>query len=103
MEAHIRIIVATLTGVLAFAALSAEAAPLAPEKGTAGGPDVCPPIEQAAQDRGTGPHNAPCDERWGRRHSDGSFPTASDNPDLTAGDAMQKCASSLLWARAWPL
>jgi len=95
MEAHIRIIVATLTGVLAFAALSAEAAPLAPVKGTAGGPDVCPPIEQAAQDRGTGPHNAPCDERWGRRHSDGSFTTGSDNPDRRRRDAKMRVIPSL--------
>jgi hypothetical protein len=85
MEDDIRIIVATLTGLVAFAAMSAEAAPLPPVKGTGGDPGVCPPIEKVAQDRGTGQHNIPCDERWGRRHSDKFFPAGSNNPYRETG------------------
>ena len=95
METDIRIIVAALIGFVAFAAVLTEAAPLPLVTGTAGDPDVCPPIEKVAQDRGFGRHNVPCDERWGRRHSDGSFPTGSDNPDRRRRDAKMRVIPSL--------
>jgi hypothetical protein len=64
-EADIRIIVAALTGVLAFAISSGNAAPLPPNKPTTDEIGACPLIEKVAQDHGSGRHNVPCDERWG--------------------------------------
>jgi hypothetical protein len=76
-EADIRIIAATFTGFVVFAAVSAQAAPVLR---TAGEPGGCPPIEKLAQERGSGLHSIPCDERWGHCHSDSCFPMGTDNP-----------------------
>jgi hypothetical protein len=65
-EADIRIIVAALTAVVAFAVASGEAAPRPPTKPTRDG--ACRPIEKVAQERRSGRHNVLCKERWGRRH-----------------------------------
>ena len=78
MEAEIRIIVATFTGLAALAAVSAQAAPFPPAKTFADEVGACPPIEKLAQERGSGWHSVPCDERWGHCHSDNCFPV--DNP-----------------------
>ena len=75
-----RIIVATLTSFVAFAAISAQAAPLPPIMGTAGYLGTCPPIETVAQEHGSVRHNVPCNERWGYRHSDNCFSKGSANP-----------------------
>jgi hypothetical protein len=80
METDMRIIVATLTGFVAFAAISAQAAPLPPIMGTAGDLGTCPPIEKVAEERGSVRHNVPCNERWGYRHSDNCFSKGSANP-----------------------
>jgi hypothetical protein len=85
MEADIRIIVAAFIGFVVFAAVLAEAAPVPPVKGTAGEPGACPPVEKVAEDRGSGQHNVPCDERWGRRHLDKSLPAGSYNPYRETG------------------
>jgi hypothetical protein len=79
-EADIRIIAAVLAGFVAFAAVSAGTAPLPTVKRTAGDPAVCPPIEKAAQDRGTGEHDAPCDERWAHCGPGRCIPTGGDDP-----------------------
>jgi hypothetical protein len=94
-EADIRIIAAALIGFVAFAAVSAQAAPFPPNKPTADEIGACPPIEKFAQDRGSGQHNVPCDERWSRRHSDASFPTGGDNPDRWRRDAKMRVIPSL--------
>ena len=80
METDMRIIVATLTSFVAFAAISAQAAPLPPIMGTAGYLGTCPPIETVAQEHGSVRHNVPCNERWGYRHSDNCFSKGSANP-----------------------
>ena len=80
MEADIRVIVAAFTSLVALAAVSAQAAPVLPAKRTAGQLGACPSIEKVAQDRGSGWHGVPCDERWGHCHSDNCFPMGSDNP-----------------------
>jgi hypothetical protein len=79
MEADLRIIVAALTGLLALATVSAQAAPLPPAKGTAGELGACPPIEKVAQERGSGRRNVPCNDRWGHCHSDNCSSVGSDN------------------------
>jgi hypothetical protein len=74
-------------------------------KGTAGEPGACPPVEKVAQDHGFGWHNVPCDQRWGRRQSDKSFPAGSNNPYretgwlLVPGD-QDGARSALGWTRA---
>jgi hypothetical protein len=88
MEADIRIIVAVPTGVVAFGVASGEAAPLPPNKPTTDEIGACPPIE-VAQERRSGQHNIPCDERWGRRHSDKSFPAGSTNPYRETGSLLE--------------
>jgi hypothetical protein len=80
METDMRIIVATLTSFVAFAAMSAQAAPLPPIMGAGGDPGTCPPIEKVAQEHGSVRHNVPCNERWGYRHSDNCFSRGSANP-----------------------
>jgi hypothetical protein len=80
MEAGIRIIVATLIGLVAFAAVSAEAAPLPGVKGPAGEPGACPPIGKVAQDRGMRQHNVPCDERWAYCSPGRCMPIGRDGP-----------------------
>ena len=80
METDMRIIVATLTSFVAFAAISAQAAPLSPIRGTAGDLGTCQPIETVAQEHGSVRHNVPCNERWGYRHSDNCFSKGSANP-----------------------
>lgn len=77
MEAEIRIIVATFTGFVALATVSAQATPVLR---TAGEPGGCPLIEKVVQERGSGWHSVPCAERWGHCHSDKCFPMSSDNP-----------------------
>ena len=84
-EADIRIIVAALTGVVAFAVAAGEAAPLPPNKPTTDEIGACPPIEKVAQERGSGRHNVPCDERWNRRQVDKSFPAGSNSRDRETG------------------
>jgi hypothetical protein len=73
-EADIRIIAATFTGLVPFAAVWAQGAPLPPIKRTGGQLDACPPIEKGAQERGSGWHSVPCDERWGHCGSENCFP-----------------------------
>jgi hypothetical protein len=85
MEADIRIIVAAFTGLVALATASAQAAPLLPAKGTTGELGVCPPIEKVAQKRGSGPHNVPCNDRWGHCHADNCSSVGSDNPYRNTG------------------
>jgi hypothetical protein len=75
MEADIRVIVAAFTSLVALAAVSAQAAPVLPAKISA----ACPPMEQAAHERGSGWHSVPCDDRWGHCHSDRCFPMDGDN------------------------
>jgi hypothetical protein len=75
-----RIVVATFTSFVAFAAISAQAAPLPPIIGTARDLSTCPLIEKVAQERGSRRHNVPCNERWGHCHSDNCFSKGSDNP-----------------------
>jgi hypothetical protein len=78
MEADIRIIVATFTGLAALAAVSAQAAPLPPAKISAVELGACP-MEQAAHELGSGSRPVPCSEPWGHCHSDRCFPMDGDN------------------------
>jgi hypothetical protein len=80
MEANIRIIVATFTSFVALAAVLAQAAPLPPAKISAAEVGACPPMEQAAHERGSVWHPVPCSERWGHCHWSTCFPMDSDNP-----------------------
>ena len=94
METDIRIIVAALIGFVAFAAVLTEAAPLPLVTGTAGDPDVCPPIEKVAQDRGFGRHNVPCDERWGHCSPGRCIPISGDGPYRMAALTAQAVVGS---------
>jgi hypothetical protein len=79
-EAEIRIIVAAFTSFVALAAVLAQAAPFPPAKTSAAAVGACPPMEQAAHERGSGWHPVPCREHWGHCHWGTCFPMGSDNP-----------------------
>jgi hypothetical protein len=79
-EAYIpTIVVAAFTSFVALAAVLAQAAPLPPSKISAAELGACPPMEQAAHERGSGSRPVPCSERWGHCHSDRCFPMLGDN------------------------
>jgi hypothetical protein len=94
VEADIRISVATLTCFGAFAAMSVHAAPLPPRMPTATQLGACPPIEKVAQERGSGWHPVPCDERWGHCNSDNCSPTGIGNRYRMAAARAQVTSSS---------
>jgi hypothetical protein len=64
MEATMRVIVATFTGLVALAAISVQAAPLAPTKITGAELGASPSIELVRQGCGWGWHRGRWRDRW---------------------------------------
>ena len=93
-EADIRIIAAALTGVVALAVASGEAAPLPPNKPTTDETGACPPIENVVQDQGFGQNNVPCDERWVHFSQGRCIPISGDDPYRMAALTAQAVVGS---------
>jgi len=68
MEAKLGVLAATFAGLVTFAALSAQAAPI-PSKATIVELGTVEPIEQVAQGCGWGWHRHHWRDRWGYWHS----------------------------------
>jgi hypothetical protein len=68
MEAEMRKMVPALAGLLALAAVSAQAAPLPPAKATLVELGTAPPIELVRQGCGWGGHRVHWRDRWGYWH-----------------------------------
>jgi hypothetical protein len=74
MEAEMRTMVPTIAGLLALAAVSAQAAPLPPAKATLVELGTAPPIELVRQGCGLGWHREHWRDRWGYWHWGSCYP-----------------------------